>query len=384
MAYSVDVGYLNYFQNAAVGKTTSNSTKDRLIVTGVAAGTATAASARILGRTVTLINEIAKVIFYSFACLFTLGNYGNVDRLGSHCKLFVLNGAAMLALPVQLCIHPIAIIIGIIKPTAAYRLMQVGTTSIAAITSREEKIWQEYKYAKIYESISNRIASKITNLFNDSPFVLEMVMKTLICEFSSALEAGLVTPFGMMKDFKLFGANPEKITDEQKNLTPILLLNGNYCTQATFMPLLHTLKQSGNQRPVYTVNLPPNYTNTHLVKQKVQEIKKQYGKEKDKTFEVDMIGHSMGSNCIQELKWDHYDKKCDFIINRTITLGTPLFDKSLPKGFNKGFDITGSQDILITRKSILDENNRREIDTGHLGLLSHPESLQAIQDFLKA
>lgn len=382
MTYSVDLAYMDYYKGAAEGKYDSNPVQDRLKVTGIAAGTAFVGVFRTLGRVVNLVTETAKVIFYTLASLFTLGQYGNAKRLCDHCKLLVLNTTALIAQPLQIIIHTLAIIIGIISPKAAYRTMQGGSAFITWITSHETEIWKQYQMPKFYKKVSETLKLKISNVFNKSSWPVQMTMKTIINEFSPAFDSALVAPLGYMNQFHSFEANPKNLSEEQKKLTPILLLNGNYSHQATFLPLLHALKFSDNQRPVYTVNLPPNTFDTSIISSKVNAIKNQYGIANDASFEIDMLGHSMGSKLIQEFGCIPNDKQ-EVKIRHAITVGTPFFSEAMAKEPKKAFDIIGKKDCLSIGKSILPNENQIEIKTGHLGLLFHPKSLNAMIQFLK-
>lgn len=386
MAYSVDCAYVDYFKCAAEGKYDSGILKDRLKVTAMASGTALAGGFRTVGRVINLVTEVAKVLFYALASAFTLGKFGNANRLKDHCKLLVLNTAALVAQPLQVAMHTLAIAVGIANPKAANRLMQGASTPLAWITSQENKIKQQYNTPDIYTKFSNSIQGKMLNMFKNCSWAVEMAMTAIVTEFPEALESGLVAPLGFMNPFHLYGSNPQNLTDEQKSLTPILLLNGNFSHQATFLPLLRALQESGNKRPVYTINLPPNSSfDTDLITEKVASILKQYEADEDSPFEIDMIGHSMGSGLIQNFCQEksedsHYASNVH--VGRVITIGSPNSYPATQKVAKVVNDVIGKKDLLVPFKGSLEDENKQEIDTGHLGLLFHPESLQAIQDFL--
>lgn len=377
--YTTDAAYLHYYKSAASGNYDSGFLKDRIRTVGVASATAAVGAVRCLGRIISVITELAKVAIYALASLITLGRTGeNTKRLQDHCRLFVLNSAALLAQPLQLAAHTIAIAVGVIHPKTAYHLMQASSTPLTLITSQEKQIWHNYKTPEIYEKLSNILKTKIMSLFSNAHWAVEMAITTLVYEFPHALASGVAAPLGFMEPFRIFNANPVSLTDEQKKLIPILLLNGNYSHQATFLPLLHAFDQSGNKRPIYTINIPPNSVcDTDRVKEKVKSIKELYNKTDDTAFRIDMLGHSMGSGIIQVLS----GQKTDFKINRIVTVGAPLSFAS-KEAFTQAFDVTGKKDLLVWTTSRLDEKHSKEIDTGHLGLLFHPESLQTMQDFL--
>lgn len=374
--YSIDKAYVNYFACAAEGKYHCGPIKNRTNVVAFATGTALAGAFRTLKRTIVLISEIAKIAFYSLASL--SGNPTNIKCLRDHGKFFALNAAALIALPMQAMIHTVAIGVGIINPKIAYRMMQGALTPVAWITSLENKIASQYQAPEWYTSISRHTKERVTKYFDNKPFIIKVGMAALINEFSDSLEVGLVAPIGYRKLFHLFGANPKVLSDDQKEMTPILLLNGNFSHQGNYLRLLHTLEQAGNKRPVYTVNLPPNHIGYGVIIEKIEQIREQYNKSGDESFKIDLIGHSMGSSCMQEL----LRSELDFRVTRAIALGGPfMYEPSDPKC--EIFDITGTRDILVPYKSALHAlQNRREIDSGHMGLLSHATSLHAIQEFL--
>jgi hypothetical protein len=353
-------------------------------VTAFATGTSAVGIPRILGRVVSLVTEVAKTTFYSIVSLFTLGTMGNKERLWDHCKLFSLNAAGLVAQPIQCIISTLAIGIGIISPKAGYKMLQGGSTPLGWITSHEKKILEEYKTPLICQRIGDKVKSFASGLFKNSSHAIGTTFLTLINEFPEALSAGLVAPISLSKQFHLFSANPKTLNEEQRNLRPILLLNGNYSHQGTFLPLLHALEKSGNKRPVFTVNLPPNCDEEKYTAPTLESIKKKYQLEESEQLEIDIVGHSMGSFAIYNLLWSDSNYK----VGRAITLGTPWFHDngepySLPENvMTKIFDITGAKDCLTSTKSMRNEEQKKDVNTGHLGLLFHPKSIRAIRSFL--
>ena len=362
----MDVAYRNYFNRAAQGQYDSGAAIDRLRVCAVTSAVTGQGAVRLVGRVINLVVEVAKVLFYSIACLCTAGKFGNAKRLKSHVKLFALNNVAIAAQTLQLVTSFVAIGVGIISPKASFRMMQVATCPLAEITSSEQKIWQGYKFPKIYKRV-----------FHETP----------ACEVPYFLKSAHIFMLGIEKRFHLFGANPQELTEEQKKMRPIILLHGNgapFTNQSTWIPLLHALEKLGNKRPVYTINLPscPIHSKNFakdmqkyvpLVDKKFKEIAKQYGG----LDGVDMVGHSLGSQIVQ---WISFRAKLK--IGRAITVGTPLW--LYPCHSEKIFDVTGRYDSIYSLKSRLLDKYRKEIKTGHVGLVFHHKSLQAIQQFLNA
>lgn len=378
--YSFDLAYLEYFRCAAEGHYDRHFIQDRLTLLWIAFFTLATGFFRLLLSLIHFNLEIVKVLFYVLLATFTLGNHGNGKRLYDHIKLLILSALRLATHSAQFVIHALSIIIGLVSPFLAYRMMQVIANSLAWISSKERQIWEDYQSTSMDVKITELLKTKLTNNFEHSSWRVKVAMKTLINEFSHAMDSGIVAPLGLMDNFHLFGANPFKLTEEQKTLEPILLLNGNYSHQATFLPLLYKLSKSGNKRPIFTVNLPPNCRDIHLILNKVELIKKQYDKVDDLFFNIDMIGHSMGADLIQRL----LQTRKVFFINRIITLGTPCYIEDQFSN-KKIFDITAKNDLLILDKScLINSSNSIEVDTGHLGLLFHAKSLNAVQHFLNA
>lgn len=371
MTYSFDLAYVEHFKSHAEGIYSDGLWMGRLKVVAMAAGTTAFGMVRTVGRIANLIVEIAKVIFYTLASLFTLGNSDNPNRLCNHCQLLALNCAALLAQPLQLIVHSLAIAIGVISPKAAYRIMQGATLPIAKITSEEQRIWQEYKTP---ENINN------------------VLKKTRLCEVYFLLSIP-VAILGYGKNFHFFGANPTVLTEEQKKHRPILLCHGNHTNQSAWLPFLHFLKENGNQRAVYTINLPArpfyaSYEQRKLETQddltrimpKILEIKKLHEIKESEPLNIDLMGHSMGSQNIQELSQEKFK---EFQINNLVTVGTPFWQNNRKNIKGHICDITGDWDLIYPLKSTLHEKkNVKILNTGHGGIMFLEKSLHTMQEFL--
>ncbi len=370
MAYSVDSAYLEYYKCALKGKYKKADSffKERVTAFSISIITCLIAVLFLFSRLITLPFKILAVLF----SLLSPTSFIN------QTKLLTLSLIILIYQPVQLIVHLLSGAVGLLHPLIAYQLMQEASIPLVFLLTYEKKLKENRKTALSYIRITRFFKEKLTRNFDKTPWPIQIAIKTMINEFSESMNAGIVAPLGWMEKFHLFNANPAVLKEEQKELVPILLLNGNYSHQATFLPLLYALENSGNKRPVYTVNLPPNCRDNRLIIEKVEEIKKQFGKENDVTFKIDAIGHSMGSHCIQEVLM----ADISFEINRLITVGTPFKNKT---SVNKVFDITAKNDVIILERSRLASiKDRVEIDTGHLGLLFHRESLNAMLTFLKS
>lgn len=370
MTYSVDSAYLEYYKCALKGKYKKADSffKER----------GTAFSIGLIACLIAILFLFSRLLSLPFKILAVVFSLVSLTGFANHTKLLALSLIILIYQPFQLIVHFLSAVVGLIHPFIAYQLMQEASIPLVFLLTLEKKLKENRKITLSYVKIQKFFKAKLTRNFDKSPWPIQIAMKTMINEFSESMNAGIVAPLGWMDKFHLFDANPVVLRAEQKDLVPILLLNGNYSHQATFLPLLYALESSGNKRAVYTVNLPPNYKDTRLIIEKVEEIKKQFGKEKDDAFKIDAIGHSMGSRCIQDVLM----ADISFEINRLITVGTPFKNKT---SVNKVFDITAKNDVIIMERSRLaSAKDSIEIDTGHLGLLFHRESLNAMLTFLKS
>lgn len=376
MFYSFNSAYLEFFNCALKGqytKTGSSFFEERVNASLIGLFVSFLAIIWIIARLISFPIKLLKVIFNFLPWML-----GFENSFINHVKLANLSLIILIYQPFQLMTQLLGTVVGIINPGIAYQILQDASIPLVYLSTIEGKLKHETKPSRTYLKISKVLKRKLTKKFNNSSWPIQVAMKTLINEFSESINAGIVFPLASMGKFHLFDANPTVLKEEQKDLVPILLLNGNYSHQATFLPLLHALKHSGNRRAVYTINLPPNCRDDNVIINKINAIKEQFGRSSDVTFKIDVIGHSMGSHCIQNVLM----ADIKFEINRLITVGTPFKNKVV---HNKVFDITAKNDLIIFEKSSLAcPKAKLEVDTGHLGLLFHRESLNAMLSFLKS
>ena len=117
-------------------------------------------------------------------------------------------------------------------------------------------------------------------------------------------------------------------------------------------------------------------TESSFIASKIKAIKNQYGN--GNQFEIDMIGHSMGSYLIQNTINDGLDVR----IRRAITIGTPFSSMQTASKVMEAFDIIGTKDCLIHQKSVLPQNHQIRINAGHLVLLLHREGVNSLVKLL--
>jgi hypothetical protein len=376
MTYSIDSSYLEYYKCAIADHDHCSFFKDRSVAASFAAGTTMTSGLRTAGRVVHLIFEIAKITFYSLVSLFAKDE-DNLARLKEHVKILLIDLSVLVLHPLQMAIHALAIGVAIISPKTAYQMMLAATTPVEWVTSREQSIWQNYHSPIFYQKMTQKIEFNLCSAIDsiNPPWAVKCVAKAIFTEFTSVIHSGLVMPFSFTGRFRLFEANPTTLTESQQHMTPILLLHGNRSYESLWAGVLHSMKLAGNRRPVFTMSLPPDCNDLSIILEKIDQIKNLYRRGSN-SFEVDLIGHSMGSNLIQGLA--DYPYK-NFRIGKAITIGTPFYFD--PKTECKDLlEIIGKRDYLISAKSKWGKSV--EVDATHAALIYHPRTLSEINRFL--
>lgn len=370
-AYSIDLAYCEHFRCHAAGLYADHPLIARLKVTSMAIGTAAFAAVRTIGRVGNLVIKIAKIVFYCLACLFS----ENSNRLKDHAKLLFLNASALAYLPLQAAIHTTAIVMGLISPKTAYRMLEKATYPIATITSRENQIWRDYKTPGIYHRIVNQIR------FSQIPYYFQAIP---------------AIPLGRGKQFHLFGANPTVLSDNQKKQRPILLFHGNghFTNQSTWLPFLHFHQEQKNRKAVFTLNMPAwpientkderekeHQIDLTYILPKIEEIRSLFKLKANEPLEIDLMGHSRGSQIIQRLAIDTFSQ---FQIYNLVTVGTPFWRSQLVNVKGDVYDITGDSDYIYPLKSrLLNQKNQTAIlNAGHSDIMLREDSLKSMQVFL--
>jgi pimeloyl-ACP methyl ester carboxylesterase len=222
-----------------------------------------------------------------------------------------------------------------------------------------------------------------------------MAFVTLLLEPWQAIKAGCLYFLGKKKHFNFFGLNPRAITADQAKKRPILLIHGNYHNQSGFLPMARYLMRQ-KIGPVYSVNLPSGGVTDKdykIIQQKISEIKEQYRQYNVSSTKIDVVGHSRGGLLAHQIAWSspgeegrRYWSVCEDI-GKVIKIGAVTGGENLyhiekiDKSFKERlYEITAEHDCLVTARSLLD--NSVSICSGHLGLLSSPETLRRVAQIL--
>ncbi|MBS0626069.1 MAG: hypothetical protein JSS32_08475 [Verrucomicrobia bacterium] len=230
-------------------------------------------------------------------------------------------------------------------------------------------------------------------------FMCAAALGTLLIEPGPALRSGLSFPLTWKKQFVYHTLNPKKITLEQAQKRPILMIHGNYDRQTAYLPLAKKLK-TADVGPIYTISLPSGAitkTDYQLLSEKIAEIKAQYSEHGVDDPKIDLIGHSRGGHLAQSITWAeeladgdrYYRRERAQDIGKVITLGSVLDQEEIdryrkidPNFDDQTFEIVGKYDILVTAPSLV--KTGIAVDTGHLGILHSDTAHRQIIEWLKA
>lgn len=216
---------------------------------------------------------------------------------------------------------------------------------------------------------------------------MSMVVMSLLCEPVDSIVHGLRMLFSP-RNLKAYGANPETLTAEQKNMAPVLFLHGSGHDESAFMQFLYDFRNSSQQRPLFTVKLPEvtvfegeEYERQESVRQavmneKIVEIRRLYG-----NFSVEpvIIGHSSGADAAVIRRRSSSKRDSTSTQQIYILLGA---NARASNGNDKYF--TGRNDEILCLESEVrqfqetrDQCSKKlvtsEYFTGHLGLLTDPK-----------
>lgn len=223
---------------------------------------------------------------------------------------------------------------------------------------------------------------------------LSNIIGTQLLEPWSSFKCSLAYPLGLVNKFQFFGLNPDRITPEQAQKRPLLLLHGNMHNQSAWLSLAKVLQHSDGG-PIYTVNLnngPLTEDDRLIIYAKIEEIKRHYAEHGIDDVKIDIGGHSRGARMAfysaltpnswkidAEGKPKVYPKRIDWRddIGHIFRIGYPTSPKqdSWINGDlrDRIYEIDGIHDCLVDDRSIADRDHRVSIDCGHLALLHAPE-----------
>jgi hypothetical protein len=240
---------------------------------------------------------------------------------------------------------------------------------------------------------------RIVRFFVDRGWILTAaLLGTFLSEPLQGLRGGATFYLGWKKHFNFYGLNPKKISAEQANKRPILLLHGNYHNQSAWLALAKKLVRS-KLGPVYTVNLPSGkltIKDQQIINKKIEEIKAQYLVHGKHDIKIDIVGHSRGgqlAHLISFANW-HIDDQGNYFedgrcirpdIGKVIRLGNILNSEHVSdiyarKMGDRFYEIVGRYDVLTREKSLLEAAHQLELDCSHVQLLySHAVHRQILE-----
>jgi hypothetical protein len=219
--------------------------------------------------------------------------------------------------------------------------------------------------------------------FNDHGLhSLKMFVCTLAAEPVESILFGLRLPRGF-GNLSNYGLNPSKLTPAQAQYPALLCLHGNYHNQSAWLPLAKYLYNKKYPGPIFTLNLPAGsitQQDTKLINEKIESIKTCYRESNgnENSLKINLIGHSRGAHLVAYRNYYRFEENS---INKTILIGfspsTTLveFHKKTPPTYPTYY-INGRYDALLFFNTLPKDTDGHLVNTGHLGLLSHPETLE--------
>lgn len=247
----------------------------------------------------------------------------------------------------------------------------------------------------MYRAVIQRFVVFLKRLgWND----LSSVLGTILVEPWQALKAGILELASWKEPFNFYGMNPQVLTEEHLKQRPLLLIHGNYHSQAAWLSLAKTF-QSHALGPLYTVNLPSGWITQkdyQLIQHKIEEIQAQYQYQHVDRVKIDLIGHSRGAFLAFRIAWTtpsqrgHRRWQLNESISHVIKMGSALSKREInklqsvdPHFQDRLYEIVGTQDILEPKPSLLSPQYQKIIKTGHLKMLTSREAHETILQWLK-
>lgn len=219
-----------------------------------------------------------------------------------------------------------------------------------------------------------------TNLQEHGLIKTGLVVAAFATEPMDALLSGLRMNRGERRHFHEYGTNPTQLTQHQASKRPVLLLHGDKHNQSAFIPMLDYFHQKHYDGPIFTVNLPSvedKALRHQVLDQKIEAIDalyKQRGVQPhagEPHLRSCIIGHSWGADEAIELE----DR--DSTPRPLVLMGALKHSKrNQPQIY-----INATVDMILSLPSEIMDNIQPvgdviQLKTGHLGLLSHPDSLE--------
>lgn len=250
---------------------------------------------------------------------------------------------------------------------------------------------------RISEAYNNAIRKLVEFLDKHQWHATAMVIGTVLQEPWESIKAGFLCLANWKSHFNFYNMNPTTLTEEQLKKQPILLIHGNYHNQSGWLSLAKHLEAS-KLGPVFTANTlhgDISDADYDIIQRKIDEIKAQYHQHNIRNVKINVVGHSRGGCIAHQMAWTtlmedgkrYWTRSED--IGKVIKIGSILaqeeivsIEKCDPNFRERVYEITGKYDILSNAQSSLPANRKVTVPSGHLGLLSSPETPQHVIQWL--
>lgn len=253
-------------------------------------------------------------------------------------------------------------------------LMGVVVLLVGCVTTRAE-------HEDTHESAYITHVKKFTTRLQEKGFMTTgLVVAALAVEPVESIASGLRMNRGTRENFHAYHVNPTVLTKAQASKRPVLLLHGDKHNQSAFLPMLTYFYKQSYDGPIFTVNIPSVHDTKlrhHMIDKKIASIDALYKQQGvvprpgEPHLRTLIIGHSWGADEAVELE----DR--DTTPRPLVLLGALKHSKrDTPQVY-----INAVTDVVLNlpfeiMDSIKPVGEIIHVDTGHLGLLSHPDSLK--------
>ncbi len=228
------------------------------------------------------------------------------------------------------------------------------------------------------------------------------VLATILFEFRECLIFVFRFLLAYKPHFNFYGLNPKKLSAEQKDHDPVILIHSNYTNQSTWLSLASTLSKK-YKGPVFTVNITAgdlSQKDIDIIETKITDIKNLYNFDDPNDVVTHFVGHSKGAwlaeyMSMNQSDWSLRDGQLYRVKDELLTyrpdVGTvimiasgnkPVHYDSVTEVANKFRYIHGTQDLLWQKRLELREEHIIDVECGHFALLNRPETHEAICQWL--
>lgn len=273
--------------------------------------------------------------------------------------------------------------------------IQVQSGGVTSVANKIKAWLQEHTYEKMAHRFLDYLDKK-------AYYTAHAVFATILFEFIECLKYTGRFLLAYKPHFSFYGLNPKKLTKEQKEYDPVILLHGNYANQSTWLSLASKLAKN-YKGPVFTINLDNgNYTQRDfdIIETTISNIKQLYNFDDPNQVITHIVGFSRGAGLARYMSYDKsqvsvkngdiYRVEDEYMkyrpdVGRVIMIGSgskPPFYDTNSEVADKFRYIHGTKDLLWTDKVQLKNEHRVDVESGHAGLVNHPDTHKAIFSWL--